>query len=188
MNLINQLNDSSKTLQQNLEIVLKSGKISDKTMRLFAVWCAREVSYLITNDSQKKIYLETLMVAENFAYGKATAEQLLAAWDAARDAALSAARGAAWSAARDAAWSAAWSAALSAARDAALSAASDAAWDAAWGAAWSAAWGAARGAAWDEKYKQKWYVVLVGYKARVDVEDKQKNKLIEMIGEEKENK
>ena len=148
----NQLNDSSKTFQQNLEIVLKSGKISDKTMRLFAVWCAREVSYLITNDSQKKIYLETLMVAENFAYGKATAEQLLAAWDAARDAALSAARGAAWSAARDAAWSAAWSAAWDAARDAA--------------------------------YKPKWYIKLVEFRTRVSMQDKQKNKLIEMIGEE----
>ena len=64
------------------------------------------------------------------------AEELRAAWDAARGAA------------RDAPWDAAWVAAWDAARDAARGAARGAPWDTPWDAAWVAARVAARDAAW----------------------------------------
>ena len=103
----------------------------DKEIRLFAVWCARQVQHLMTD----KRSLDALDVAERYANGEATQDELVAAgdaaWVAARDAASDAARSAAWSAARDAAWSAAWSAAR------------DAAWEAR-SAARAAAWKAAR--------------------------------------------
>jgi len=104
--------------------------VDGPAMRLFGVWCARQVQHLMTD--QRSIY--ALDVAERYAAGGATRKELAAA----RDAAL---------AARDAAW-AARDAALAAARDAAWAAALDAARDAAW-AAGDAAWAAARDAARD---------------------------------------
>lgn len=53
-----------------------------KEWRLFAVWCARRVSHLMTNPRS----LVALDVTERFAHGNATSEDLAAAWDAARDA------------------------------------------------------------------------------------------------------
>ena len=91
-----------------------------REMRLYAVWCAREVQSLL-NDPRS---LTALDVAERHANGAASSDELAAARDAARDAA----------------WAAAWAAALAAAWDAAL----DAAWAAAWAAARDAAWKAAR--------------------------------------------
>jgi len=108
-------------------------KDNDKEIRLYAVWCARQVEYLDKSGTAKEIN----DVTEKFAHGEATHEQLAAARDAARDAA--------WDAASDAAWAAAWAAA----RDAASDTARDAASDAAWAAAWDAARDAARDAAWD---------------------------------------
>ena len=104
----------------------------DKTYRLYACWCARntplangrKVWDLLTDKRSR----DAVEVAERFAVGEATREELAAAWDAAWDAAWAAA----W-AARDAAWDAAWAAAW-AARAAARAAAGDAAWDAAWAA------------------------------------------------------
>ena len=90
-----------------------SGK--EKEIRLFAVWCARQVQHLMKD----KRSADALDVAENFANGLASSEELMAARDAARDAAWDAAR----DAARDAAWGAAWDAAWDAARDAAWGAA-----------------------------------------------------------------
>lgn len=106
----------------------------DRDLRLYAVWCARQVEHLMTDQRSK----DALGVAERHANGLATDEEL----DAARAAAWAAwaARAAAWAAARDAAW-AARAAARYAARDAAWAAARAAAWaarDAAW-AAWAAA-------------------------------------------------
>ena len=82
--------------------------------RLFAVWCARQVQHLM-QDSRS---INALEVAEKFAMGNASNDELVAARDAARDAALDAARDAAWAAAGDAAgaagaaaWAAAWDAA-----------------------------------------------------------------------------
>ena len=87
----------------------------DREWRLFAVWCARQVQHLMT-DSRS---VEALDVAERFANGLATQQELDAAWDAAWDAARYAARdatGDAARAARDAAWDAARDAARAAAR------------------------------------------------------------------------
>lgn len=98
----------------------------DKEIRLYAVWCARQVQHLMTD----KRSIAALDVAERFANGMATQDELDAARDAARDAAW-AAMDAALDAALDAAWDAARSAAWDAARDAARSAARAAVWDAA---------------------------------------------------------
>lgn len=91
----------------------------DRDLRLYAVWCARQVQHLRTD----KRSLDALNVAERYANGEATDDEL----DYASSAAWYAARYAARYAASDAARDAAWAAASSAAR----AAASDAAWDAA---------------------------------------------------------
>ena len=78
-----------------------------KIWRLFAVWCARQVEYMMEDERSKN----ALNVAERHANGEATDDELTAAWDAAWDAA--------WAAALDAARAAAWAAARAAARDAA---------------------------------------------------------------------
>ena len=94
----------------------------DKELRLYAVWCARQVQHLMTDARA----LAALDVAERHAYGQASDAELAAAARAAGDAAWaaagSAARAAAW-AARVAAWgaaaeAAAWAAAEGAARNA----------------------------------------------------------------------
>ena len=96
----------------------------DREIRLYAVWCARQVQHLMTDARS----IAALDVAERYANGEATQAELdaaqaaaWAAWDAAGDAA---------GAARDAAGAAAWDA-----RDA-----GDAAWAArvAARAAWDA--------------------------------------------------
>ena len=79
----------------------------DREIRLFAVWCARQVEHLMTDERSKN----ALNVAERHANGEATDEELAAARDAAR--------AAAWDAAGDAARAAAWDAAWDAAGDAA---------------------------------------------------------------------
>ena len=97
----------------------------DKEIRLYAVWCARQVQHLMKDPRS----LAALDVAEKCANGKATEEELAKAEAAARAAARDAAR--------------------DAAGDAARGASRDAAWGAARGAAWCAAWDVERGAAWD---------------------------------------
>jgi hypothetical protein len=94
----------------------------DKEIRLYAVWCARQVQHLMTDPRS----LGALDVAEAYANGTATKEQLANAWGAA---------GAAWAAAW-VAWAAAWAARAAmdtawAAARAAARAASDVSWDAA---------------------------------------------------------
>ena len=75
----------------------------DREIRLFAVWCARQVQHLMTDARS----ITALEVAERHANGAATKQELAAAWAAAWDAA----RAAAWAAARAAAEAAAWAAA-----------------------------------------------------------------------------
>ena len=103
-----------------------------REMRLYAVWCARRVQSLVKDPRS----VTALDVAERYANGAASNDELAAAWAAARDAASAAA----WAAARDAASAAAWDAAWDAARAAARAAARDDAWDAARAAARAAAW------------------------------------------------
>ena len=96
----------------------------DKEIRLFAVWCARRVQHLMSDPRS----IAAIDVAERYAFGQATDDDLRKAWAAAR---------------------AAWDAARAAARDAARAAA----WDAAWASAW-AAWASAGDAAWDAQEKK----------------------------------
>jgi len=103
---------------------------ADREIRLFTVDCARQVQHLMTDPRS----LAALDVAERFANGLATSEEL----DTARAAARDAARAAAGAAARDAA-DAARAAAWDAARAAARAAARDTTWDAAWDTTWAAA-------------------------------------------------
>ena len=117
--------------EDRLWVVCRNELISDRTMRLFAVWCARQVQHLMKD----KRSIDALDVAERFANGQATQAELGAARDAAK--------AAAWDAAKEAAWAAARAAARDAAR-AAARAARDAAWNAAWNAARDAAKAAQR--------------------------------------------
>ncbi|HDR9320603.1 TPA: hypothetical protein QDB42_000649, partial [Burkholderia multivorans] len=92
---------------------------ADRDIRLFSVWCARQVEHLMEDHRSK----DALNVAERFANGDASDEELVAARDAAGAAAGAAAWAAAGAAARAAARDAAWGAALASARDAAWAAA-----------------------------------------------------------------
>jgi hypothetical protein len=102
-------------------VATRPGVLTDRELRKFAVWCARQVQHLMTDPRS----VAALDVAERHAEGLATDAELRAAEAAAADAA-----GDAWAAAEDAAWGAAWAAAGHAA-DAARGAAEAAAWDAA---------------------------------------------------------
>jgi hypothetical protein len=119
------LNVKDCPVEDRLWVVLREEFIDAKTLRLFSVWCAREALKLVANPDTRSV--EACNVAERYANGEATDEELSAAnadawaaWDA-RDAARAAAR-AAWAAARAAAWDAAWDAARAAASAAAMDA------------------------------------------------------------------
>lgn len=105
-------------------MVTRPGVLSDRDLRLFACWCVRQVWDLLTDERS----IRAVEVAERFAAGAATQQELFtasdAAWYAAIDAASDAARAAASDAAMAAAWYAARYAARAAARAAAMAAAS----------------------------------------------------------------
>lgn len=128
--------------EDRLWVVMRDNLVSDKLMRLFAVWCARQVQHLMDDERS----LKALDVAEAFANGQASWGTLASAWSAAREDAWNDAGAAAWSAA----WSDAGSAAGAAARD-----------------AWSAAREAARAAAGDAAR----YAWDAGEAARADQKD-----------------
>jgi hypothetical protein len=94
-----------------LWVATRSCVLTDRELRLFSVWSARQVQHLMTDARS----LASLDVAERHANGEATDKELVAAWAAARDAARAAAGAAAWAAdraadraaARAAAWAAA---------------------------------------------------------------------------------
>jgi len=89
--------------------------------RKYAVWCARQVEHLMTDDRSKS----ALNVAWGHSDGLATDEELAAARAAAWDVAWDAARATASDAARATAWSVAWDAARATARATASDAGSD---------------------------------------------------------------
>jgi hypothetical protein len=134
----------------------------DREIRLFAVWCARQVEHLMTDPRS----IAALDVAERFANGQATADELdtaqAAAWAA--WAARAAAWGAAGAVAEDAARAArdAARAAARAAAGAAWGAAGAAARGAAGAAAWGAAWGAAGAASWEAARAEKFKEMVTG--------------------------
>ena len=68
---------------------LQCSDASHRDMRLYAVWCARQVQHLMKDGRS----LAALDVAERHANGQATDDELNAARNAARNAAESAARG-----------------------------------------------------------------------------------------------
>ena len=70
-----------------------------KEKRLYAVWCARQVQHLMTDQRS----IDVIDVAERFANDDATEEELISASGAARYATWDPARAAAWDAAWDAA-------------------------------------------------------------------------------------
>lgn len=95
-----------------LWLLLRNDFYTDKQLRLFAVWCAREVLKMVDNPDQRSI--NACDIAERYANGEATDEELdaarVTAWDAARATALVAAWYAAWASACDAARVAVWAA------------------------------------------------------------------------------
>jgi len=101
--------------------------IDDRTLRLFACRCVRETPIgdgrtvwdLLTDERSRN----AVEVAERYANGEATHNELAAAMAAAMDAALASATVAAWAVAWNGAWDAAWYAAMYAA----LASATDAA-------------------------------------------------------------
>ena len=104
-------------------IATREGVLTDKELRLFAVFCARKLQHLLTDARS----INAIDVAERFAHGSARQEELDTVSDAASAAAWAAsaaARDAAWAAAWDVASAAAW-AASAAARDAARAAQSN---------------------------------------------------------------
>ena len=108
-------------------IATRPSVLDDRTLRKFAVWCARHVQHLMTDPRS----LSALDVAERHADGQATDEELesarIAAGSVSEAATWAVALAAAWAAALAAAWAAAWySAEVSA--EVALSRAAQAAW------------------------------------------------------------
>ena len=110
---------------------LQAVKGHAREIRLYAVWCAREVQHLMTDPRS----ISVLDVAERFANGDASRAELASAGEAA-------------GAATVAAIVAAAGAAAGVAAVAAAGAAAGAAWEAVGDAAWEAAGAAARAAAW----------------------------------------
>jgi len=125
---IDLLNIKEIPFGDRLWVILRSEVVSEKFMRIFAVWCARQVQHLMKD--QRSIDALDFMDAYIENYWLIDCADWRQRWAAARDAAWDAARAAAWAAA-DAAADAAWAAAR------------DAAWDAARAAAWAAARAAA---------------------------------------------
>ena len=113
-------------------------------VRRYRVWCARQVQHLMTDPRS----LAALDVAERYADGQVTDDDLSAAWIAASAAASVAVMPAERAAARAAASAASSGAARDAARDATWAAASDATWVAARAAGFSEERAARISAAW----------------------------------------
>lgn len=122
-----------------------------KLYRLYAVNRARSIQHLMTDPRS----IAAIDVAERYAHGTATSDELAAAWTAAWAAARDVARAAEWAAAQDAAFDAARGAAFAAAFDAVRDAARGAsgcatlaaAVDAGGCGAFAEAWAAAQDAA-----------------------------------------
>jgi hypothetical protein len=117
--------DEEKWVGRQARLLSKVETWNDKTARLFAVWCAREALKLIDDPDPRSI--AACDVAERYANGEATRDELTIAW----------------AAAQSAAWSSAWSSARASAGASAGASARVSAGDAAaWASVRSAVWGA----------------------------------------------
>ena len=93
LEFINAYGDKVKEKADTLWLLCRKEFMTDRDMRLFAVWCAREAVKLSPDDVDPRS-IAAIDTAESFALGTATQEELEAAWSAARSAAWSAARSA----------------------------------------------------------------------------------------------
>ena len=100
--------------EEKLWAALREALIGAKTLRLFAVWCARQALALITTPDPRSV--SAVDVAERYAHREATDAELAAAWEADWAAARASARAAARAAAQAATWAADWASARAAAR------------------------------------------------------------------------
>lgn len=75
------LNVTECPAKDRLWVVLHKEFMTDKQLRLFAVWCARQSLAIPGNESE--VCSNTCDVAERYANGEATDEELAAAWYAA---------------------------------------------------------------------------------------------------------
>jgi hypothetical protein len=71
-NSVKILQDERIPMHDRLWVVLRTDLVSEKVMRLFAVWSARQVQHLMKDPRS----IAALEVAERFANGQATAEEL----------------------------------------------------------------------------------------------------------------
>ena len=106
-NFIDEFKDKVKDKEDIIWLICSYQYMTNKDMRLFAVWCAREALKLVKNPDERSV--NACNIAEQFANGEATQDELDAARTAARPAAMDAARTAAMDAGR-AARTAAWAA------------------------------------------------------------------------------
>lgn len=81
------LKDDRIPFSDRLWVVLRTDLISERTIRLFAVWSARQCEKFVPENDRKK-FSDILDVIQRFAMGEATENERDAAWDAARDASL----------------------------------------------------------------------------------------------------
>ena len=86
--------DTNKIVSNKIRFIRKIETWNDKTARLFACWCVKQIWHLLTDERSK----HAVKIAEQYANGEASKKDMAAA----RDAARAAARAAAWAAARDA--------------------------------------------------------------------------------------
>ena len=113
---IKEYRDKVKSKDDIIWVICRNDYMTDRDLRLFAVWCAREALKLVDNPDERSI--NACDVAEKYANGEATDDELASARDAAWAAAWDASRDAAWAASRDAAWAASRVSARDAAWDA----------------------------------------------------------------------
>jgi len=100
--------DEDKYVVRQARLLKPVEKYNDKNLRLFAVWCARNALALINEPDERSV--NAVNVAERFAFGKASADELAAARAVARDVA--------WDVVWAVAWDVAWAAARAVAREA----------------------------------------------------------------------
>ena len=85
--------------EDRLWIVCHDGWLDDRTLRLFAVWCARKSLSLIDNPDPRSV--TACDISERYANGEATKEEFRTARGAALDAVVDEKRSDAWFAAND---------------------------------------------------------------------------------------